>query len=259
MFRKGMSILVLLLLIFFFGCSNFDEECFLETDTDVVKAGNYLRQLSVELTEGTKYGCDLLCFIDEYGLCYNLPEGTSRKQVLVHFELFKNEKQLVQYKMLLNVEDQQYCLGELNVFVGAPTPWHSLCIRNSPICDLQPIWIDWSMVQTFLEKVPKTERAGIIQQYNTAEQEVTVMEGKLGQESVDFPIGVLKETISDEQTTLRITSNTLLTVWGDEMEMIVTPNRFFKLLESGYPYEEMDFYFCYENGEMLYLREIYQS
>ena len=85
------------------------------------------------------------------------------------------------------------------------------------------------------------------------------MEGKLGQESVDFPIGVLKETISDEQTTLRITSNTLLTVWGDEMEMIVTPNRFFKLLESGYPYEEMDFYFCYENGEMLYLREIYQS
>lgn len=47
-------ILVLLSLIIFLGCSTFDENGILEKDADAVIAEKNIKQLSVELTEGTQ-------------------------------------------------------------------------------------------------------------------------------------------------------------------------------------------------------------
>ena len=220
------------------------------------------------------YGCDLVCWIDGFGFLYNVDNPGSAEDYSIHFRLNELNNSCVIYSVFLQKTVPtfiSYKIGELryglplsNNIYGIP---YLINVRLCDSADLKPVWIDRTLLHQKTEREIKKSGVGVIRRYNSENQEIIMSSAELNQKKGDFPVSINQETIDKEEMCLSITPNTIIIVWGEDMEMLVTANSFFRLLNAGYigeyndkeSYFPIGFYIGIEDNRLIYLQELYES
>lgn len=232
---------------------------------------SYLKKVFVTVSDGSRLGCDIICWIDGFGFCYNIGSKYEIENYSISFEKKEDIENYSVYYILLQEKDAQpntRCLGEIkcnrsfskNIY-GVP---YILDIWLSESAELKPIWLDWNC---FKRDGDTEAEVGFIRSYNIEKSEITVSLGEQGKIAVDFPVGVLEESVQEERLLFKTIPDTIFTIWGEGAEMLVTEERFFQLLKNGYlePFDEKNgwfdigFYIGRSGDNLLYLREMYTS
>ncbi len=225
------------------------------------------------VADGALYGCDLVCFVDGYGLCCNLGgERADRCRAEVERAVTPDVPPFESHRLLLYADGEAYCLGELRYNTENPQAKniyglsYELVVMDSDLVDIEPVEIAWERIAPMErgeEVLFDTVHAGFLSSFDESAQTVGIVTLEMGEVSEDA-IEILPDTIGEEETFARVTDRTILTVIGSEYEMPVTRERFFQLLADGYvgffaPDDEDYFVGCFlriENGELRYLREM---
>ncbi|GEM_PF-6192641 len=235
---------------------------------------SYVCSIQTSVSSGLDYGCDLVCWIDGFGFLYNVDNLGSAEDYSIHFRLNELNNSCVIYSVFLQKTAPtfiSYKIGELryglplsNNIYGIP---YLINVRLCDSADLKPVWIDRTLLHQKTEREIEKSGVGVIRRYNSENQEIIMSSAELNQKKGDFPVSINQETIDKEEMCLSITPNTIIIVWGEDMEMLVTANSFFRLLNAGYigeynekeSYYPIGFYIWIEDNRLIYLQELYES
>ena len=235
---------------------------------------SYVCNIQTSVSSGLDYGCDLVCWIDGFGFLYNVDNPGSAEDYSIHFRLNELNNSCVIYPVFLQKTAPtfiSYKIGELryglplsNNIYGIP---YLINVRLCDSADLKPVWIDRTLLHQKTEREIEKSGVGVIRRYNSENQEIIMSSAELNQKKGDFPVSINQETIDKEKMCLSITPNTIIIVWGEDMEMLVTANSFFRLLNAGYigeynekeSYFPIGFYIGIEDNRLIYLQELYES
>ena len=235
---------------------------------------SYVCNIQTSVSSGLDYGCDLVCWIDGFGFLYNVDNPGSAEDYSIHFRLNELNNSCVIYSVFLQKTAPtliSYKIGELryglplsNNIYGIP---YLINVRLCDSADLKPVWIDRALLHQKTEREIEKSGVGVIRRYNSENQEIIMSSAELNQKKGDFPVSINQETIDKEEMCLSITPNTIIIVWGEDMEMLVTANSFFRLLNAGYigehnekeSYFPIGFYIGIEDNRLICLQELYES
>lgn len=235
---------------------------------------SYVCNIQTLVSSGLDYGCDLVCWIDGFGFLYNVDNPGSAEDYSIHFRLNELNNSCVIYSVFLQKTVPtfiSYKIGELryglplsNNIYGIP---YLINVRLCDSADLKPVWIDRTLLHQKTEREIEKSGVGVIRRYNSENQEIIMSSAELNQKKGDFPVSINQKTIDKEEMCLSITPNTIIIVWGEDMEMLVTANSFFRLLNAGYigeynekeSYFPIGFYIGIEDNRLIYLQELYES
>ena len=228
---------------------------------------------SAWVTDGKALGCDILVFVDGFGLGFDVDgKKASACSVTVEEKATQDVEPYETHRVLLHIGEETYGLGELRfdtTKLSEPNLYgvlYTWVVMDSDLADLEPADLDWTLVgskKDGKEKVFNGESAGLIASFDTAAQSIAVFTAKqkyLGGEEYEF----LPDSISKKTVTLTVPEDAILSIMGEEYRMLVSRDRFFALLENGYigflSGEEEDLFVgCelgYSKGKLKYLREI---
>ena len=233
------------------------------------QADAFVSGLSVEFEDGNRFGCDLVCYLDGYGTCYNVGDKDAWKAASLRFErletgIVKLHYENVQYKTYLSAGGQSHLVGLLVVtesgYFFNPYP-------SEQNLELYSESIDFSAVDFDPKQV------GVIRSFDAEKREITVSFGKYIEPHDDFFGGLDYGSISEEQTTLRITDDTVLTLLpavSIAYESLVKPDRFFRFVTEHTYYihhggdtlfdddRGIAFFIGCDGDTLRYLRQIYE-
>lgn len=232
-----------------------------------------LDAITLSVTDGAPYGVRLIAWIDGFGLCYDIDAAPQNCRLSVERAATQDIDPFETHRLLLTIGDRDYCLAELRFdtsdevepyLYGVP---YDRVIMDSDLVDLEPVGADWEAIapmQKDGETVFDSVHAGLITSFDAAAQTVEVLTVETGGVDPDDGVLLLPETFAAEPVTLTVPEDAVLAVNGEEYELLITRDRFFRLLEQNYigflPTEGEDYFVgCYlgsENGSLRYLCEI---
>jgi hypothetical protein len=212
------------------------------------QAEAFLNELSVEIEDGSPYGCDLVVFIDGFGTCLNVGDPNAFERASLRYELLSrnNQNGSIDYAKILSVGELPYYIGDITVFAyGDQLVYGEEWNDEYPFADasilvpVNPLMMDRN------QSCP--ERCCVIRSFDPVNRTVTVSFGLQEEMSSDAPGEYVDyASIETEQITLQVTDETFLTLIGDDYDTLVKPDRFFRFFEE---YEFIDLYLFDENNE----------
>lgn len=200
-------------------------------------------EISLFVTDGERYGTDIVCWIDGFGLCYELKTDPEKAVLSVEKEAVQDIEPFETHRLLLQAEGKTYCLAELRFDILEPEKEtlfrvpYDLVIMDSDLVDLVPSGADWEKIAPMEkngETVFDTVHAGIICGFDENTETIEVLTMETAGFSEEYGIVLLPDTIAGRPVTLKVPKNAALAVQGDEYELLVTRDRFFALLREGY-------------------------
>ena len=199
--------------------------------------------ISLSVTDGEPFGTNIVCWIDGFGLCYELKTDPGKAVLSVEREVVQDIEPFETHRLLLQADGKTYCLAELRFDTLEPekktlflTPY-DLVIMDSDLVDLVPSGADWEKIAPMEKKgetVFDTVHAGIICGFDEKAETIEVLTLETAGFSEEYGIVLLPDTIADRPVTLKVPESAVLAVQGDEYELLVTRDRFFALLREGY-------------------------
>ncbi len=199
--------------------------------------------ISLFVTDGEPYGTDIICWIDGFGLCYELKTDPENAVLSIEKEAVQDIEPFETHRLLLQADGKSYCLAELRFDTLEPekktlflTPY-DLVIMDSDLVDLAPSGADWEKIAPMEKKgeiVFDTVHAGIICGFDEKAETIEVLTMETAGFSEEYGIVLLPDTTASEPITLKVPESAVLAVQGDEYELLVTRDRFFALLREGY-------------------------
>ena len=241
-----------------------------ESDFTQEQADAFVNGLSVKMIDGHPYGCDLVCFLDGYGMCIDVGEEHAAESASLRFHFLSFSERDVQryqyhsqitYSAYLYIGNQRFCVGLLEAtapqgqFTYIFSPFYGDCV----IIDPDPVRlgaVDFDPL-----------RAGVIRSFDAEKREVTVSFAELINDEDGFPY-IPNDSIQLGQITLRVTDDTLLALLAytfSDCRVLTTPDGFFRMLEKddSYQYQQdgwrgNGFYIGYDGDTLLYLCELYE-
>lgn len=199
--------------------------------------------ISLSVTDGELYGTDIVCWIDGFGLCYELEMDPEKAVLCVEKEAVQDIEPFETHRLLLQADGRTHCLAELRFDTLEPekktlflTPY-DLVIMDSDLVDLVPSGADWEKIAPMEkngETVFDTVHAGIICGFDEKAETIEVLTMETAGFSEEYGIVLLPDTIADWPVALKVPKSAVLAVQGDEYELLVTRDRFFALIREGY-------------------------
>lgn len=201
--------------------------------------------LGIELcvTDGEPYGTGIVCWVDGFGICYDLETDSDRAVLSVEKDAVQDIEPFETHRLLLEADGKTCCLAELRFDTLEPEKRtlykvpYDLVIMDSDLVDFIPSGADWEKIAPMEkngETVFDTVHAAIICGFDESTKTIDVMTMKTAGYSPEYGIVLLPETLNDERVTLEVPESAVLAVQSDEYELLVTRDRFFALLKEGY-------------------------
>lgn len=212
------------------------------------------------ITAGERYGCDIVFWLDGFGLCYDLGDRWTNDPIACSIML---EESATDGHELVFLQDgtEKYCLGELSYRdSGFAYGCRYRIDPRSPQAQLHPTSIPWDACKADLAAGHRalTEAPGIVQSFDSKDCIVNISIGEFAMDDMDDGVPYIpKESISEEVLSLRVAENALLIVWWDWGETVVTRDRFFRLLEQGYDGFLPGAKLFFDDEELLGYAELY--
>ena len=197
----------------------------------------------LDVTDGEPYGTGIVCWVDGFGLCYELETDAGKAVLSVEKTAIQDIEPFETHRLLLTADGVTYCLAELRYDTLEPEKRtlyklpYDLVIMDSDLVDLIPSGADWEKIAPMEkngETVFDSVHACIICGYDEAAQTVDVFTMETAGFSEDYGIVLLPDTFSDDRLTLKVADHSVLAVQGDEYELLLTRDRFFALLREAY-------------------------
>lgn len=228
-------------------------------------------RLSVE--SGNHYGTSIVCWIDGYGLCYDINLPLEQCTLTVETEATQDIDPYETHRLLLQNGTDVYCLAELRFDTTAPRERniygvpYELVIMDSDLTDLAPVGADWEKIAPMTkngETVFDTVHAGQLVSFDADRKTIDLITFQISDIDKEYGIVLQQDSIADEPVRIIIPEDAVLAANGKEYELLISRDRFFALLESGYigflPAEDEDLFVgCFigiENDTLRYLCEI---
>lgn len=247
----------------------------METDADASlsreQADAFVNGLSVEFEDGSPYGCDLVVFIDGLGTCLNVEEENAAERASLRFEVFDKKAESIIYTKYLDIDGQEYYLGDFAVLARgnrlyySDWGWGIVEHHSSEEASIR-VTVSPSMVERNREV---TERACVIKAFDAENRTVTVSFVSFEEADYYQPAYILYDTVEEEEMTLQVTDDTFLSIL-DWYDMLVKPDRFFRYLEENRYYlngvddgdgddRGIGFWIGLDGDTLLYLCEVYEE
>lgn len=212
------------------------------------------------ITAGERYGCDIVFWLDGFGLCYDLDDRWTNDPTACSITLEESETDGHEL-VFLQDGTEKYCLGELSYRdSGFAYGCRYLIDPRSPQAQLHPTSIPWDACKADLAAGHRalTEAPGIVRSFDSKDCIVNISIGEFAMDDMDDGVPYIpKESISEEVLSLRVAENALLIVWWDWGETVVTRDRFFRLLEQGYDGFLPGAKLIFDDEELLGYAELY--
>ena len=199
--------------------------------------------IELSVTGGEIYGTGIVCWIDGFGLCYDLKTDPAKAVLSVEQEAVQDIEPFETHRLLLTADGKTYCLAELRFDTLEPEKKtlyglkYDLVIMDSDLVDLAPSGADWEKIAP-MEKNGETVfdyvHAGIICGFDGTGKTIDVMTVETAGFSEEYGIVLLPDTFRDEWITLKVPDGAVLALQGDEYELLLTRDRFFALLSESY-------------------------
>lgn len=212
------------------------------------------------IAAGERYGCDIVLWLDGFGLCYDLDDRWTNDPTACSITLEESETDGHEL-VFLQDGTEKYCLGELSYRdSGFAYGCRYRIDPRSPQAQLHPTSIPWDACKADLAAghLALTEAPGIVRSFNAEHHIVNISIGEFAMDDMDDGVPYIpKESISEEVLSLRVAENALLIVWWDCGETVVTRDRFFRLLEQGYDGFLPGAKLIFDDEELLGYAELY--
>ena len=222
---------------------------------------------AVEVRDGTPFGADIVCFADGFGYAYDIEGWTAAEcRLFVEPAATSDLPPYESHRLLLEVGGETFCLAELrydtehldrrNTF-GQNYEW---VIWDSDLVELSPSAVVLPAGKDIFDS------AAFLESFDAAAHTLSLFTAKNLATGPDEPLAVDFDSISDRTTTLTVAEDAALALLNENGEtVLVTRDRLFALLESGYPGllpapDEDEFVGCligYDGGTLRYLVEAY--
>lgn len=199
--------------------------------------------IELSVTDGEIYGTGIVCWVDGFGLCYDLKTDCAKAVLSVEREAVQDIEPFETHRLLLTADGKTYCLAELRFDTLEPEKKtlyglkYDLVIMDSDLVDLAPSGADWEKIAP-MEKNGETVfdyvHAGIICGFDVSAKTIDVMTVETAGFSEEYGIVLLPDTFRDERVTLNVPETAALAAQGDEYELLLTRDRFFILLSESY-------------------------
>lgn len=212
------------------------------------------------ITAGDGYGCDIVFWLDGFGLCYDLGDRWTNDPNACSITL---EASATEGRELVFLQDgtEKYCLGELSYrdsgFAYGCRYWMD---PQSPQAQLHPTSTSWEACKADLAAGNRalTEAPGVVRSFDAKNCIVNISIGEFALDDMDDGVPYLPEaSISDEVLSLRVAESALLIVWWDWGETVVTRDCFFRLLEQEYVGFLPGANLLFDDEELLGYAELY--
>ena len=235
------------------------------------QADAFVNGLSVEIEDGSPYGCDLVVFIDGFGTFLNVGDPNAFAHASLRFEVFDKKAESIIYTKYLDIDGHEYYLGDFAVLAEGNRLYCKDCGRgivkrhSSEEASIF-VTVSPSLVERNREV---TERACVIKAFDAGNRTVTVSYVSFDEPKDGYSAEILYDTVEEEEMTLHVTDNTFLSVilWYDNL---VKPDRFFRYLEENRYYlngvddgtgddRGIGFWIGLDGDTLLYLCEVYEE
>ena len=212
------------------------------------------------ITAGEGYGCDIVFWLDGFGLCYDLGDKWENDPTACSITL---EESATDGHELVFLHDgtEKYCLGELSYrdsgFAYGCRYWVD---PRSPQAQLHPLSIPWDACKADLAARHRalTEAPGVVRSFDARNHIVNISIGEFAMDDMDDGVPYIpKDSISEEVLSLRVAESALLIVWWDWGETVVTRDCFFRLLEQEYAGFLPGANLLFDDEELLGYAELY--
>lgn len=216
----------------------------------------------VTVLDGAAYGCDVVCFADGFGFGYAIDGHTADEcRIYVEETATSDLPPLETHRLLLEIDGEPFCLGELRFDTAHPTERNAYglsyawVVTDSDLTELEPAEPTW----------PQSDRIAFLVSFDAAAKTVDVLTAARLSAGPDETLAFDPDSMSETPITLSVPETALLAIVNDEgATMRITRDRFFALLEMGYigflPSEDEDLFVgCgvgYDGDTLLVLYEI---
>lgn len=213
------------------------------------------------IAAGDMYGCDIVFWLDGFGLCYNLGDAWENDLNACYITLEKSESEGHDL-IFLNDGSEKHCLGELSYREsGFAYGCRYRIDTRSPHAQMHPASIPWDTLKADLtaRNSALTETPGIVRSFDVENNIINVstagsaIEVTMGDHIVYLP----KDSISEEVLSLRVAESSILTIWWDWGETVITRECFFRLLEQDYVGFAQGGYLLFDDKELFGYSELY--
>ena len=235
------------------------------------QADAFVNGLSVEIADGSPYGCDLVVFLDGFGRCLNVGDRNAFANASLRFEVLDKHADSIIYTKYLDVGGHEYYLGDFAVLAYEDRlywndqGWGTHERHSSEEASIF-VTVSPSMVERNREV---TERACVIKSFDAENRTVTVSFVSFAEAGEYQPAYILYDTVEEEELTLCVTDDTFLSVI-DWYDMLIKPDRFFRYLEENRYYlngvddgtgddRGIGFWIGLDGDTLLYLCEVYEE
>lgn len=222
----------------------------------------------VWVEDGAPYGCGIVCFVDGFGLCYDL-DGIDASECAAEVErsVTQDIEPFETHRLLLRVDGETFCLGELRFDTSRPDERneydapYDLVVMDSDLCELEPVPPEPEGEAVSADDAADALWLGFLNGFDASANTIDVT--ALQMTETDDGILFSDEPEAERTLHLHVPEDAILLLWGAEYEMPVTCERFFRLLKAGYagllPSEDEDlftgFFLEFEGDTLRLLRE----